>query len=66
MKYHIPKSKGDVQAVKHLQALAFDSIRADVPELLIWLQDINWPIAKALFPYLLHHVNDMKKECSTF
>ncbi len=61
MKNYIPKTKGDMQAVKTLKKLPFESIKADVPALLEWMQDINWPVAGGIVRYLAPHVNEIKE-----
>ena len=41
----IPKHKHDHEVISGLKELSFEQIKSIVPELLEWLQDINWPIA---------------------
>ena len=48
----IPKDKHDIEAVHRLKKYPFDEIKAIIPQLLEWLQDINWPVAKPLVDYL--------------
>ncbi|MBU5445553.1 DUF5071 domain-containing protein [Paenibacillus sp. MSJ-34] len=59
----IPKHKLDFDSINKLKAHDKDALRPIVPDLLMWLQDINWPIAseisdillqfdKELFPYI--------------
>jgi hypothetical protein len=62
MKNYIPKSKFDFEAVENLKKLPFDTVRADVPELLIWLQDMNWPVARPVNEYLLPHISKIQQE----
>ena len=60
----IPKSKSDYTVIEGLKKLSFEEIKPIIPDLLEWLQDINWPIpnsisdvlkpfADKLTPYLL-------------
>lgn len=42
----LPRSKQDIKRVKGLMALGYPAIAPVLPELLTWLQDINWPIAE--------------------
>jgi hypothetical protein len=42
----IPKHKDDQEVIEALKKLSFEEIKPIVPELLEWLQDINWPIAR--------------------
>lgn len=41
----IPKHKGDIEVIERLRELSFEEIKPIVPDLLEWLQDVNWPIA---------------------
>ena len=42
----IPKHKDDQEVIEALKKLSFEEIKPIIPELLEWLQDINWPIAR--------------------
>src|ERR1700754_3950861 len=44
----IPKNKHDHDVIPGLKKLTFDQIKPIVPDLLEWLQDMNWPIARAV------------------
>jgi hypothetical protein len=44
----LPSSKHDVESVERLVELGFEQIEPFVPELLEWLQDLNWPVARPL------------------
>jgi hypothetical protein len=61
-KNHIPKSKFDFDAIDCLEQMLFEDIRADVPKLLEWLQDANWPIAYRLALYLGPYINEITEE----
>ncbi len=41
----IPSDKFDEAAVERAAALGFPAINPILPDLLTWLQDINWPVA---------------------
>ncbi|THF78463.1 DUF5071 domain-containing protein [Cohnella fermenti] len=41
----VPKHKSDFDRINDLKKLSLDQIRPILPDLLEWLQDINWPIA---------------------
>lgn len=41
----LPADKFDVEAVERLSELTDDELRPLIPELLTWLQDMNWPVA---------------------
>jgi hypothetical protein len=51
-----------MEAVEHLKVRAFETIKADVPELLEWMQDMHWYVAHGVAEYLLPHVNEIKEE----
>jgi hypothetical protein len=61
MKHYIPKTKGDTEAVENLGKLPFETIRADVPQLLEWMQDMNWPVGQGIAIYLRPHINEIKE-----
>ncbi|WP_295794931.1 DUF5071 domain-containing protein [Mucilaginibacter sp.] len=44
----IPKHKDDQKVIARLKRLSFEQIKPIVPELLEWLQDMNWPIARSV------------------
>jgi len=44
----IPKNKHDFESVEKLKTYALEDLRPILPELLEWLQDMNWPIASEL------------------
>lgn len=48
VRHLIPKNKGDYEVIGELKKLSFDEIKPIIPDLLEWLQDINWPIAKCI------------------
>lgn len=41
----VPKDKFDESGVEELKKLSFQQIKPIVPDLLEWLQDMNWPVA---------------------
>ncbi|AEW03054.1 hypothetical protein A4D02_03400 [Niastella koreensis] len=41
----IPQHKDDQKVIESLKQLSFEEIKPIIPDLLEWLQDINWPIA---------------------
>lgn len=45
IKEMLPKSKTDYNSVIQLRMVNKDALRPIIPDLLIWLQDINWPIS---------------------
>jgi hypothetical protein len=44
----IPKDKFDFESLKVLRDLDIEQVKLILPELMEWLQDINWPVARAL------------------
>lgn len=62
MKKHIPKTKYDVQAINLLNACSLNNIKYDIPELLVWMQDLHWEVAHGIGSYLAPYVNDIKTD----
>lgn len=50
---YLPKSKYDPECIERLRQLNPNSIKTLLPQLLIWIQDINWPNAGRVLPFLL-------------
>lgn len=48
----IPKSKSDSERVHRVIELGYPAIAPIIPDLLEWMQDYNWPIARELAPFL--------------
>lgn len=51
----IPKNKYDISAVSELKKLSDIEIESIIPELLVWIQDMNWPIAEDIVEVLSVH-----------
>ncbi|TVY50755.1 hypothetical protein LCER1_G006221 [Lachnellula cervina] len=51
----LPKDKHDSPAIAHLSTLPESAIAPLVPELLTWIQDINWPISALAARFLLQY-----------
>ena len=51
----VPKDKHDTSGIAQLLRLTDEEIAPILPALLEWIQDINWPVAKALLPVLAKH-----------
>ncbi|MBP1903447.1 hypothetical protein J2Z32_000059 [Paenibacillus turicensis] len=49
----LPKDKHDFDSVNKLKEYDKDALREVIPELLIWLQDTNWPISLAVRDILI-------------
>ncbi|PJJ79143.1 DUF5071 domain-containing protein [Mucilaginibacter auburnensis] len=65
LKELIPKNKFDEEGIEKLSKLTFEEIHPIVPELLEWLQDMNWPVARPiaeiLFPFVDKITDDLIK-----
>jgi deoxyribonuclease V len=48
----LPKNKFDIPAAEAMVAMGFPAVEPWLPELMEWMQDINWPVAKVLQPFL--------------
>lgn len=53
----IPKNKGDLSTAEKLTNYSYDDVKEIIPNLLEWLQDFNWPVAKPVSEYL-ESIND--------
>ena len=51
----LPKDKFDSEAVKRLSGLDDEQIEPIVPQLLEWIQDMNWPVAQLVCELLNEH-----------
>ncbi|WP_219115800.1 DUF5071 domain-containing protein [Janthinobacterium sp. UMAB-56] len=52
MSLPLPRDKHDTQNAQALIALPWDEIAPAMPQILEWIQDVNWPVAAVLLPYL--------------
>jgi hypothetical protein len=48
----IPKHKGDTETAAKLKNYSYDQIKPIIPNLLTWMQDMNWPVAGPVADYL--------------
>ncbi|MGF6116213.1 hypothetical protein ABIE30_001120 [Janthinobacterium lividum] len=48
----LPRDKHDTENAQALIALSWEEIRPAMPQILEWMQDVNWPVAGVLLPYL--------------
>ena len=58
----IPKHKFDQETVEKLEKLSFEQLKPIIPELLEWLQDMNWPIARPVADILEPHIDKIVPE----
>lgn len=57
-----PRDKFDLAAVAALNGADADTLRPLLPELLEWLQDANWPVARPLAELLRPHQQAFDRE----
>ena len=48
----VPKDKFDLDTAQAAVDAGYPSVAPILPELLVWLQDCNWPVAHVLAPFL--------------
>ncbi|UQV43782.1 DUF5071 domain-containing protein [Janthinobacterium lividum] len=48
----LPRDKHDTQNAQALIALSWEELHPAMPQILAWIQDVNWPVAGVLLPYL--------------
>lgn len=58
----IPKDKFDIETAKNLCHYSYVEVKEIVPELLEWLQDMNWPVARYVADYLLTILDSIENE----
>ena len=49
----IPKDKFDIETAEKLKNYSFEEIKPIIPNLLEWLQDLNWPVSQLIADFLL-------------
>ena len=49
----IPKHKLDIETAEKLMGKSYEQVKPIVPELMEWIQDMNWPVAKKVAEYLV-------------
>lgn len=52
MNHLVPEDKHDLQAAERAVALGYPGVEPVLGDLLEWLQDRNWPVARVLEPFL--------------
>lgn len=58
----IPKHKHDIERAENLKNYSYSQLKPIIPELLEWLQDLNWPVAKPVSEYLESINGNISKE----
>lgn len=61
-KKYLPQSKDDKDFIYYLNKLNAEEIQDDVPILLEWLQDGNWPAAKPVADFLISQLKLIQTE----
>ncbi|MED5612948.1 DUF5071 domain-containing protein [Janthinobacterium sp. P210005] len=52
MSLPLPRDKHDTRNARALIALSWEEVHPAMPQILEWVQDVNWPVAGVLLPYL--------------
>lgn len=55
----IPQHKHDFEAIKQLQVVTSQQIVPLLPELLKWIQDMNWPVAEPVLEILMQYPTEI-------
>jgi hypothetical protein len=58
----IPKDKSDIETAEKLKNYSYQELKSIIPDLLIWLQDGNWPVAKIVLEYLESICDNISEE----
>jgi len=48
----VPTDKHDLASADAAVRAGFPAVESVLPELVVWLQDYNWPVARVLAPFL--------------
>lgn len=48
----LPRDKHDAERARALVDLGWPAVEPVMPEIMTWLQDANWPIARVFYPFL--------------
>lgn len=70
----VPKNKFDFSGIEELRKLSGEEIASVIPDLLAWMKDMNWPVAKempdllaphqeALIPHIIEILQPEQSEC---
>ncbi|MEO1013484.1 MAG: DUF5071 domain-containing protein, partial [Bacteroidota bacterium] len=49
----IPKDKLDIEMAEKLNQYPYEEIKPIIPDLLEWIKDMNWPVARTVAEYLI-------------
>ena len=70
----VPKNISDFSGMEELRKLSDEEIASVIPDLLAWMKDMNWPVAKempdllaprqkALIPHIIEILQPEQSEC---
>lgn len=48
----LPRTKYDLERAEAIAAIGYPGVAPVLPELLEWMKDMNWPVAKIIAPFL--------------
>jgi len=48
-----PHDKYDTESAGRLVTLGLEKVESVIPEILEWIQDVNWPVATVFIPFLV-------------
>lgn len=51
--FPMPNDKHDVDCATALVTLGWEKVKPSIPQILEWMQDMNWPVAKVFQPFLI-------------
>lgn len=49
----IPKDKFDIETANKLPTYSYEELKPIIPDLLTWIQDMNWPVSRPVADYLI-------------
>ena len=49
----IPKDKLDTETAEKLKQFSYEEVKLIIPNLLEWIQDMNWPVSRVVADYLI-------------
>ena len=55
----LPKDKFDINAIEQLRNKDAQQVIPLLPQMLEWIQDMNWPVAKPMVELLLNYPNEI-------
>ncbi|MEM9416337.1 MAG: DUF5071 domain-containing protein [Planctomycetota bacterium] len=50
---YLVRHKSDIENAQQLVALGYPAVRSVLPQMMEWIQDMNWPVARVLQPFLV-------------